>query len=331
MDEVIFAGVDDGHYSIKVVTQTGQSFVVPSRAAQGRHVISIQDQDDDFYKTEEGMSFTVNPYLTNTDDTRFMDYPKSALNRVLVHHALRVAGLGGKRVQIATGLPVSYFYLNNGVPNEELIKAKEANLQKPVICGSPLASIVKNVVTTEAIAAYFDQIMDLEGRPTELFHQISDLSLGIIDIGGKTTDCAVILPGKGAQVDVNRSGSNDVGVLMLNDAVKSKLKQQFDLDNIPERMVESAIREGKVSIAGARQDVEKMVLQEKECLAEKIMSVVRTRIGSGKDLDFVLFVGGGAVVMKDQISTHFPHIRFPESPEFANARGMLKIAKYVAK
>ncbi|WP_240533981.1 hypothetical protein [Aeromonas veronii] len=58
-----------------------------------------------FYQTEEGGAYTVNEHLQNYEDTRFKEYPKSALNRVLVHHALRQAGFGGKNVVIATGLP----------------------------------------------------------------------------------------------------------------------------------------------------------------------------------------------------------------------------------
>jgi plasmid segregation protein ParM len=59
------------------------------------------------------------------------------------------------------------------------------------------------------------------------------------------------------------------------------------------------------------------------------MATVRARIGSGKDLDWILFVGGGSLVMREQLEPYFPHARFPAHAAFANARGMLKIAKYV--
>lgn len=329
MDNQIYVGVDDGHYAIKVVTETGATFSVPSRAQNGRHLISWQEGDDHggFYETEEG-SFTVNEHIQNYADTRFRDFPKSPLNRVLIHHALRIAGLGGKDVMIATGLPVSYYYLNRQ-KNESLIAAKIANLSKKVTCGKlQLANIVRNVVTTEAIASYFDLLMDMSGSPTPEYSELGESMVGVIDIGGKTTDCAVVLPG-GERVDAERSGSSDFGVLLLNDAVEARLRSLYDLDNVPPRMVETAIGEGIVKIAGEERNVNDMVLGEKERLAEQIMSVVRTKIGLGKDLDFILFVGGGAIVMREQLTKHFPHCRFPERPEFANARGMFKIVKYI--
>lgn len=327
MSKPHFVGVDDGHYSIKLIGDNKEMITIPSRGMQGRHTIATGDDDEGFYQTE-GVSYTVNEYLQNAEDTRFNDYPKSNLNRVLVHHALCIAGFGGKNVSIATGLPVSYYYLNSGEKNEALIESKVRSLSKPVTSAKPTAKIVHNVVTTEAIAAYFDQLMDMDGHPSDDYEELADAMVGVIDVGGKTTDCAVVYPG-GKAVDSARSGSNDNGVLKLNAAVDSKLRTAFELDNVVPRMIESAIRHGKVKISGKEHDVSAMVNEEKQKLADAIMAGVRTKIGSGKDLDFILFVGGGAIVLRDQLASHFPHARFPDRPEFANARGMYKIAKYI--
>lgn len=329
MGKLNVVGVDDGHYAIKIVLEDGSTFSVPSRGKAGRHIISWQGDESGLYKTEEGLDFTVNEHLQGADDTRFKDFPRSPLNRVLVHHALRMAGFGGKDVSIATGLPVSYYYLADGRRNDALISAKQDNLRKMVECGhQPMANIMRNVVTTEAIAAYFDQLIDMDGSPAESYDNLNKSVVGVVDIGGKTTDCAVIYPG-GQQVDTDRSGSNDVGVLTLYGAVESILRTQFDLDNAPPRLIEAAIRTGTVKIAGEVEDVRSVVHAEKERLAEQVMAGVRAKIGSGKDLDSVLFVGGGTIVMQEQLEKYFPHSRFVKQPEFANARGMFKIAKYV--
>ncbi|WP_323025708.1 ParM/StbA family protein [Castellaniella sp.] len=331
MGKLHVVGVDDGHYAIKVVLEDGSTFSVPSRGKAGRHLISTSWRGDEasLYKTEEGLDFTVHEHLQAADDTRFMAYPRSPLNRVLVHHALRHAGLGGKEVSIATGLPVSYYYLADGRRNDALITSKQDNLYKAVSCGGQsMARIMRNVVTTEAIAAYFDQLIEMDGAPSASADDMGHSMIGVVDIGGKTTDCAVIFPG-GEQVDTDRSGSNDVGVLMLYSTIGSILQTRFELDNVPPRLVEAAIRTGKVKISGDEEDVSEEVRVEKERLAEQIMAGVRTKIGAGKDLDSVLFVGGGTIVMKDQLEKYFSHSRFVKNPEFANARGMFKIAKYV--
>lgn len=327
----VFLGVDDGHYAIKIVSETGETFSVPSRGALGKHVIAVRGDDDGvFYDTEEGETFTVSENLPKYEDTRFNDYPKSRLNRVLVHDALRRAGYGGRRVRIATGLPVSYYYLPSGEKNQLLIDAKTDNLRKQVTCGDrPLATVVENIVTPEAVASFVDQLMDMDGTPSDDYDELSSAAIGVIDIGGKTTDCAVVLPGM--MVDSNRSGSNDVGVLALSDAVGAKLRAQHSLDTaLPASMIERALQTGKIRLYGKDMDVSDLVNEEKERLAGQIMNAVRTKVGSGVDLEQVLFVGGGAIVLREQLLKHYPHARVPNQPEFANARGMFKFAKHIA-
>lgn len=325
-----FVGVDDGHYAIKIVKEDGSSFSVLSRASQGRHVISIGDTEDGgLYVTEEGKTYTVNDHLAKPEDTRFSDYPKSELNRVLIHHALIKAGLQGVDVNIVTGLPFTYFYLIDGQPNNVLINAKMANLKKSVSSNlGSVANIVKSNVTTEAIAAYIDLLMDMSGNETAEYEDIISSKVGVIDIGGKTTDCAVIMPG-GNSVDIERSGSADIGVLMLNSSVASKLTAHFDIENLTPKMVDNAISTGFIKIAGEKLDCSSIISAEKEKLTDNIMTHVRSTIRKGDDLDFIIFVGGGAIVLKDQLANKYKQGRFPENPEFANARGMLKIAKYI--
>lgn len=328
-----YVGVDDGHYGIKVVDESGRMCTVSSRAVSGKQLFSFHGQPSDdidgsIYTSEEGAVFTVSEHLTKHEETRYRDYPVSAHNRALVHHGLRKAGFGGKSVSIATGLPVATYYLGGG-PNEKMIAAKVENIGKGMRCDSgECAQIVENMVTSEAIAAYFDQIIEMDGSQSAVFDDFIQTSVGVIDIGGKTTDCAVILPG-GRNVDTGRSGSGDVGVLMLNDDVEAKLRTEFGFDNLPTTLVERAIRTGVIRVAGKEESIKVFVDAAKEKLADAIMLSVRAKIGTGKDLNEVLFVGGGSIVMRDQLVKHFPHARFPLHPEYANARGMLKIAKYV--
>jgi len=329
--KLTYVGVDDGHYAVKVCLGNGAVYSFPSRAAQGKKVLDIDEGSNSsaFYQTEEGATFTVSEFLTNYEDTRFADYPKSPLNRVLIHHALLRAGLGGKNVAITTGLPVSHYYLPGGQKNEALIKGKIINLNRGVTSASAkMAKIVKSNVSTEAISAYFDMIMNMDGSQSEHYEQLKEETVGVIDIGGKTTDCAVVHPG-GQQVDADRSGSFDVGLLNLNDTVSGLLRARYELENVPPRMVEQAIRTGKVKIAGEQVTVADLVAVEKQRLVEKMISGVRTKIGNGKDLDSVIFVGGGSIVLREQLTPLFKHGLFPEHPEFANARGMYKIAKYI--
>lgn len=324
-------GVDDGHYAIKVVDEEGRCFSEPSRAQHGKQVAAMigQSNSEVFYTVKDTDEvFTVGPFLPNPEDTRFNGFPTSSLNLVLVHNALRAAGFGGQQVKIASGLPVNAYFLGNTEQNKVLIEAKQKNLSRPVECGiHAVATIAENVVVAEAIAAYFDSMIDMNGKPTEYYEEFKSSTVGVIDIGGKTTDCAVILPGANA-IDMKRTGSSDIGVLTMYDAINARIKAKEDFE-LPPNKLEKLVRTKTLVAGGEKIDVSDIVEDEMKKLAEKIFSAIHPKIGSGRDLEYILIVGGGALLLKDYMKAHFKHALIPERPEFANARGMLKAAKYV--
>ncbi|OZA09378.1 MAG: hypothetical protein B7Y02_11835 [Rhodobacterales bacterium 17-64-5] len=116
-DQNIIVGVDDGFAMTKLVVMQGGSIIkqlmIPSRARSGIHgTTSIgaaaQGEIEARYETE-GNTFTVQD-LSDAESARFDEYPFSPMNRAIITHALRVAGLGGKEVTVATGLPLSMYY-----------------------------------------------------------------------------------------------------------------------------------------------------------------------------------------------------------------------------
>lgn len=322
-------GVDDGHYAIKVTTAKG-SFMCMSRGKNGRHIASTTDGSTGGLYETEGSTLTVNEHMVEPDDTRFAEYPKSALNRVLVHHALLRAGLGGKDVKIVTGLPFASYYSQNGEKNESLIAAKMKSLAKAVTAkDTVMARIIENRVSTEAVAAYIDQIMDMEGGRSDQYDDLTQTTTGVIDFGGKTTDVAVILPSNessGATIDTSRSGTSNDGLLMLNAAVNRKLCKVFELNTISPSECETAIRTGRFNCDGKTHDVTALIDEEKEAITEILVAGIRSKINSGRELGRLIIVGGGSIVLKKQLSAIYKSAIYPDSPEFANSRGMYKMS-----
>lgn len=327
-----FAGVDDGRFGIKVVTDAGEKFYVPSRVAIGAQVISIGDgSDDNMYDTQEGNTYTVAEGLPPID-TRFGDYDFSDINRVLVNHALIRSGMGGQPVKIVTGMPVAAYFIGNG-PNADLIERKKSNLtSRGVTNRNPSVkcpAITDASVTSEAIAAFFDLLLGMDGSINERIQRMVESGpIAIADIGGETTDCAVIING-GKGVDAGRSGTARIGTLSLNAALEAKLKHHFKLDSLTAAKVEQAAMTGKLNLYREDKDVADIVNQEKRNLAAQIIAEIKRKLRDAADLEGVFFVGGGALLLRDQLIDLYPHAEMVEDPQFANARGMLKIAKFI--
>ncbi|MDM8356524.1 ParM/StbA family protein [Pandoraea communis] len=326
-------GVDDGHNGIKIVTEDGRAIHVPSRVVSAGDLIALGDSGENIYQTTSGSKFAVSASLPYVDTT-FADYATSEINRVLVHHGLVLAGLGGKRVSIVTGLPVEDYYVANK-PNQIFIDRKVANLVGSAAAVSnanpaiQCARIESHRVVSEGIAAFFDLLFDDEGNEREtVVGQVERGAIAFVDIGGKTTDTAVLING-GRSIDARRSGTDRLGALSLHRAVENALKAKHNLTSLLPSQVDGAVSTGKVRFFGQDVDCVDVIETEKTRLASQIIEAMNRKLRDGSDLEAVYFVGGGAALLRKQLEGLYPHAIFVEDPQFANARGMLKAAKFV--
>ncbi len=328
LNAVVNVAVDDGHAGIKLaVLENGRitKFLrINSRARSGIHGTTVIDhpstEEGDFvvpgYSTA-GAQYTVGDFA-DAEGARFDDYPVSGLNRVLVHHALRLAGLGGRKVRLATGLPLSRFFKGEK-PNDALIAAKDESIRQPVTPadGSATAEIVEHRVFPEGLGAWINYAIDDEGNLRE---GLDDETVAIVDIGGRTTDTAVILPGR--RIDHARSGSADIGVLNVIEAMTVDLLKDKGVE-IPAHSIEASLVSRTIRMWGKEQDVGSYVDAAAEGVLTRIMSEINRRLGSAVDIDKILLVGGGAHVFKKALN-RYPNITVVDNPAFANAFGFAK-------
>lgn len=324
-------GVDDGFEDTKVAREVGGVITeskVASRAKSGASGGLFGDADQSGAYESDGRKFTVGKFIQG-EDTRYDGYSTSVLNRVIVHHALRKAGLSGKRVKIATGLPVNRYYIN-GDPNTSLIETKRKNLLLPVraLGGEPCAEIVEHYVFPEAFSAYIDYAADDAGRS---IHEMR-APYAVVDIGGNTTDRAVLLPPEDEDTpprpDFERCGTDDIGMMDVYKIVGPAIKQAFDLDDITQAAVREAVETKKVLIFNEETDVSSIVDEAVDQVSSRILEAVTRGIGRGGDIGVVLFVGGGSFIMKKVIAG-YRNARVVDRPDFSNARGMLKYLKII--
>lgn len=340
-NQPIFVGIDDGHSDVKIVLPDGTTFKYVTRISDGAKVADFPGMESTptVYKVHDSnndstRSYTTHQYLQDNDtvDVRFDQYPTSDYNVVLVQNALINSGLGGKKVIICTGLPVSSHY-RNGKINKELVDAKVANLMRPVevVGGTSMAIIQKNYVATEALASYMDAIINMDGTPSALYKTLKDEVVAVLDIGGKTTDFAVLYNG-GQVVDKQRLGSFNLGVLDLKDEISLALKEKYDFSSLSLRHINSALVEGTLKYGGQVHNVEKLANQLKKDFISKLISTIDRKLGDLGDVDKILCVGGGAQLLQEHLLEKYKNqALIVNNPDFANARGMYKIAKYIMK
>lgn len=322
----VTVGVDDGFACTDIVVMEGgkvvKTLAIASRARAGVHGTTVIGDNAGgiapCYETE-GVQFTVGE-LADAESARFNEYPFSAMNRTIVNHALRLAGLGGCEVHIATGLPLAMYY-QGADPNREVIARKDKSIKTGVraLDDGPMPIIVSHKVFPEGLAAWIDYAVGEDGT----LRDDGDETVAVIDIGGRTTDVAVVLPGR--RIDHARCGSADIGVLNVVEAVRLELQRQTNFD-LGGANIEKALRTRSVKVFGKPLDIGAAIDAAVKQVTDAVTREVNRRLGDGVDIDKILLVGGGAYLFKD-VARKFPNVVIPAEPEFANARGF---AKYLA-
>lgn len=281
----------------------------------------------DSYRTEEGDDFTVSEEI-EAENTQFDGFHVSTMNRTLVHHGLISSGYGGKDVNLITGLPVSDYFTSTGI-NKDRIDEKRRNLLKGVervSSGAPVAVIRTIDVGCQAVAAWFDHTFDDELN----VRAQTKGRVAIVDIGGRTTDIAVVVNGQ--SVDDALSGTHNVGVLDVYKALQASLQAKFGIKDIfPLADLDVAVRTGHINLWGKPEDVSELVTAARQNVESLIQREIDRKIGGAMaTLSAVVFVGGGSALYKT-IATRFRNGVMPEDPEVANARGLFKFARLRAR
>jgi plasmid segregation protein ParM len=328
----LLVAIDDGYAQTKLWGEGDGGkqvrFMMRSSARPGRYsLMSLSgDGSGGSYRTEEGEEFTVSAEIEG-ENTQFDGFHTSPMNRVLVHHALAEAGYSGRPVRLVTGLPVSDFF-SNGRKNDRKIEAKKANLRKGVsnsVSNDPLAFIAQVDVGCQALAAFVDYWLDSNLKERDVPVE----KVAVVDVGGRTTDVALILDGQ--SFDPRRSGTENVGVLDVYTALADLVQARFNTrDNYPLAVLDRAIRTGTMKLWGKQQDVHELVAHAVQEQQTKIAREVERRLGNASDIDAVLFVGGGSALFTN-IARMFPNGAQADDPEFANARGLYKYIRYFAE
>lgn len=323
-------GIDDGYAYTKVALPDGRLYAIPSRARIGQSGVTWIHQAEQRvfeYETEDTI-YSVGE--VDGAPTQFEGYPVSGLNRVIVQHALQEVGLSGRVVHAVSGLPVSAFYRKNGEQRSETIKKKQESLKLSV---RPLSDVLPagisfHEVIPEALAAWYDYVIEEQSDGVTLDADRLSVPLAIVDIGGRTTDYVVV---KNQGIIHNSSGSLRCGLLDVKQKVANGIQERFDLETLSEQRVAHAVEHQVVRLHGKDYDVGQLVEAAKKEVVERLHVETRRQLGLGIELDQILFVGGGAVALADYIANWFPNQAIAEHPAFANARGMLKYLRYVCE
>ncbi|MDQ2077519.1 ParM/StbA family protein [Marinimicrobium sp. ABcell2] len=297
---------------------------IKSRAKRGRQASAL-DMGASGLFSSEGVDYTVSESL-DYEDTRSDEYPKTILNRILVHAGLNSIGLSDATpVAVVTGLPLKEYAPRMGEINTSLIDDKAKNMMQPVTVGSarqPSARVCFHGTYPEAIAGIADYLIDNKGQLREGLDPAAVRMA--LDIGGKTTDMAVIINGRdGMQIAAMQT--IDMGVSNIRDILSGLVEDRvgFRLDQI---LRDQALNERIVEAFDESHDVADLWEQAVTEVFSQIFAEADKMRRKHPSIKELVCFGGGAALGEEVIRAKFPSVKMVENPDGANARGFLKFA-----
>ena len=227
-------------------------------------------------------------------------------------------------LHVVTGLPVA-FYDDKQVVRDRLLGRHQTQREGT---HAQTLTITDCRVIPQPFGALLAATLDDRGRIADA--TLAGGTVGIIDIGGKTTNLLSVsrLTEIGHETESVNTGAWN--------AVRSVRRWLVDPAHCPDldlrdHQIIQAIITRQVRYFGEVIDLSEAVDAALEPLAEQVLAAASQLWNGGAQLDAILAAGGGALLLGPYIERHFRHARIVDDPVYANARGFWRFAERLSR
>ncbi|MCF8012265.1 MAG: ParM/StbA family protein [Clostridiales bacterium] len=215
------------------------------------------------------------------------------------------------KFKVLTGLPAGRMYLAdelvNQVQNKRNIKIYHNNKQRDVEIQVEHVEIVP-----QPLGTYWSQYLDTWGQPK---HSLEGRT-GIIDIGFRTTDLAVIEDG---DYIPEKSKTLSLGMSNVYSEIRDNILSNYGLER-ETHSLDGAVITGKINIAGKEVDISPIIDDAFKKLATNLLVEINST-WLIPEFDLLLISGGGGQALSPYLLPNFTQAKLVTEPVTANSRG----------
>ena len=289
-------------------------------------------------------SFIKNLYVTIDDKSYFIgDFAEQQSNvrrftldnemmisefvKVLAITALGIYSEKHTPINVVSGLPVGYLRQNRKRFVQILTGYHDITYHNPD--GSETRkgiNINKIQMLPQPLGSLFNLLMNGKGEAANM--ELAKQKVGVIDIGFRTTDFAILNQLK----FVDRGSSTiEIGISTSFNEIADKLREMSGVSVELYRMYK-AVETGSIKIRGQEYNISNLKDQAYSLLAGKIAGVVNKLWADEWDIDMVILTGGGSTeltkYLKPLIAGDVIPIENNIDARLNNVQGYLKYGKY---
>lgn len=320
-------GLDIGYGHTKIATEDGKRIIFPSLAKKGKKLdldnmlgaaedYIVQINNDTWYVGK--MAQKENTFATRAFEQT--DRYNDDAFKAMLATALAVATKDTEQdILLVTGLPLS-LYENSQKEFQNFLKSFSAFIE--------FDGIDREVKVKEAIV--FPQAGGIFFSPSclEARRELPDNSdVTVIDIGYRTTDCAVFSHDKGSfQFQIEKSFTIDVGMSTVFKALSRIIAKEIGVIDVSLEDAETVFRKGVCYKKNEAIDLREEIETLKDSICSNINENFKRNITQTAKVNTVLLAGGGSIALKDNLLKLLPHSKPVADTQMANALGFLNIA-----
>lgn len=295
-------GTDFGSCNLK--TSTG--IIIPSKVKKCTNFFGAEylvEFEDESYIVGEGEYDTV---LDKTKKENFLPMLCVALGTSAKEQA----------VSVVAGLPISQYKskskekLEQMIQNNRMLNFKLNGIERHII-------IENFAVTAEGIATYYS-------LPREQRKELKDKDIILLDIGGRTSDIALIKAGK--KRTIGESTSLEIGMINIYKDITNEVNSRYTL-GLDIEDAEYILKHG-LEVDGIKQETGFI----KEILLNNIKKVFKElNVSYPVRTSPILVTGGGGEAFFKAINRRYPTAKMVDNHMFSNAMGYKKVGERLWK
>lgn len=305
--------------------------VISSLARQGSNLTGdIMGKLNNTYNVN-GIEYTVDHKSNGEGVDDRNEYHFSPIHCVLMQHLLQNLNLKSTDdVNIISGMPISLFYNENNLPNEDNIGRKQTVLENTLV--APLYNAqpfpIKNLeIVPEGIGAYLDSLFDDKADYVQGMNE--DDVISVIDIGDGTTDIATM--SNLTNIYFDRTASKNIGVSDIKKEIRNILIRDYGVKGETDYRINKMLFEREYRVNGVDLTQEQILNILSEALKKvlpQLIAFIKKVLANPTGIDRILIVGGGASIYGEEIKRLFQQAVIVKEPQLANARGFAKFGLY---
>lgn len=316
-------GLDIGYSTTKVVSNDRRASFASAVGTPDRPRFSLNgDKAIMMDEPEQALvgddAVTQSRHITRREDRNWVN---SSEWYTLAMAALTEITSGTRAdLTIVTGLPVSFY------DDKISVTIRLQGQHRAKRDGRPAQSF--NVTELRVIPQPFGALLSLALSTTGkiIDTSLATGSVGVIDIGGKTTN---LLSVTNLSEIAHATDGVNVGAWSVVRALRSWLAREYPELDLRDHQINAMVQARKLTYYGEQIEIGDIIDEMLAPMAGQVISEAGQLWNGAANLDAILVSGGGALLLGEYVKRHFRHARVVDDPVFANATGFWKFARRI--